>query len=644
MAESTQVLFNTMEQVLSADLNRAQALVGKHVQDMQLGLLAGVSTGLTPPDLVIRGLDLQAGVGMSVDLEAGLLLRFEAAPAADQSQYRIGVLPTNTNLGIAAADPVNPRIDLISAVEGDVDSDNQVRNVLTLPSRTVVPTPVDKTRTPQLTLFVTTGVAGAIPAIPATPAGEVPLWYVYVPAAAVGLTNDNLVDVRRYAKPASLIYETRIETGLRLVAGLGGAGIELGAGKGLARGAPFTTPGQVLVFADTVEVGGGALAADQVWHLYAIARGAGLPVGRGVADNVVIVASQTVPAAGIPSAPINYRVFANATFPFNATASEALYLGSMRTDALGSFETDGNGVPLDPSNEADPPVLYMPPADFRGWIRRPQLSWVDAATLTVGDCAFFHPSGVPAAFAAANGTMAANLATGEVEAASTWYYVYLRTRQPYPAAGAGGRVPSRTFEIVISAEAPDGTGGKPTPEAGGFLSSDYRYVGCAFNGATSNLRNFRREGNTYVYVDETGPLLHFADVAVTPAKTTVLVDEAGGQNACPDTTRLVILAVACELYAEVNEASAWFALYAGTGLTNPLFQTQVLYAGPGGLGAGVAGAQWWQHSEFTLHMPVDQAAPAIPQFELNRRAIAGLGANPAALMSVRMIGWVESEF
>jgi hypothetical protein len=105
----------------------------------------------------------------------------------DDSPYEVVRWPSQP---LTFANPSGqPRIDLVVATPAMVDADSQPRNVLVDPvARTVTPQNVFKTTNPQATLAVVTGTPGATPLPPATPAGAVALFEVYVPVSAADST------------------------------------------------------------------------------------------------------------------------------------------------------------------------------------------------------------------------------------------------------------------------------------------------------------------------------------------------------------------------------------------------------------------------------------------------------------------------
>src|SRR3972149_10886957 len=121
MTEPTRVAWNTLEQVISTDLNRMGALAGKAAQ-APLSFMAQGFSSLAQVDAVVAGLDLSAGAGLAVELGAGTLIRYDFA-ATTSSNYEIGHLDAVTTVALTASDVTNPRVDLIYGTPTTVLSD-----------------------------------------------------------------------------------------------------------------------------------------------------------------------------------------------------------------------------------------------------------------------------------------------------------------------------------------------------------------------------------------------------------------------------------------------------------------------------------------------------------------------------------------
>lgn len=552
MSKPVEVIFNTQEQLLSTDLMRVQDLSGKALMDALLALGGGVDAAVAPRDVVRRGLDATPGAGMQVVISAGELMRFAAGPSASVSEYRYGILAAAANAVITAADGVNPRIDRISALETTADSDSTSRNIISLPSRTVTPTPVNKTRSPTIGLVVTAGVAAAMPAAPATPAGRVPLWDVLVPAGAVSIGANHLMDLRVRMRPAASSRRHFRERGLQV--GLSPAGVTTvrvtsgyadvdGAAGELFQDLDFPATGASSIIAPLEA----ALGADQEWHVYAVAKGQGVPVGKNITDGMIFVLSAGAPNAGgfPPGGGVTYNPLygvAGAPAGLYATTQRALYVGSLRTDGSGNFEFGSGGVPLNRDGSTMAVGINPSQSNFAGWsagfIKKPRFSWVDASTIRVGSAQLVL-NGVPLIWAGANATWADIAGAGDgsaSDAASTFYYVYLRFR----VVGTG-RSARRSVRIRISTNPPNELGNKTgTPETG-FQNFEYVYVGSFFNNAAQDIVQFVKEGSTYLYVPRAPDAVSPGGGAILGSTTTLVGSVVAFTSFCPSTSRIAVI-------------------------------------------------------------------------------------------------------
>lgn len=170
---------------MSADLNRAQQLASKALQDELLyqGLDSDgnpVSAFSKPPTFTGIAASLSATLGVG---EATVYST--AGVGANDSAFKVVQWATQ-DLAFANPDPTNPRIDIIVVTPAVLLSDNAVRNILlNAVTRAFAPSLVPKTQSPTVTPVVVTGLASATPLPPAVPAGTFAILEVYVPAAAV---------------------------------------------------------------------------------------------------------------------------------------------------------------------------------------------------------------------------------------------------------------------------------------------------------------------------------------------------------------------------------------------------------------------------------------------------------------------------
>lgn len=146
--------------------------------------------------------------GFGATLTAGLGISVASGIALDLEGHLYGSTGDDpTVIEMAAADPANPRIDLIVAtLAEDVPVDLEFTPYRRLRTEAEVEAGVPPYQAGQLnvpkelhalaTITVKQGVAAAVPVAPAAGENEVPLWQVRVNAGVVALQNDKLTDVR----------------------------------------------------------------------------------------------------------------------------------------------------------------------------------------------------------------------------------------------------------------------------------------------------------------------------------------------------------------------------------------------------------------------------------------------------------------
>lgn len=630
MTSPRQVIANTLEQILSADHSRIGALAGKAAMDIAFFLTSGQLS--LPRSAVLRGLNATPGVGLSIDIAPGELAFYDAAAGVDSSQYQLGRNASTTNLLIAAADPANPRVDLIHGTPTSTDSDSQVRNVLTLPSRVVTPVLVNKTREPTMTLAVTTGTPAASPVAPAGPAGALPLWYVFVPAAFAGpFTDSELADGRPQFNPTEIIRSHgRIDGLVPVPVGLT-TNLTFQSGSAVMDGALGRLTANVTLDANDIfsAAAGGPVAADTEYHLYSIIKGRiSHPVAKTL-EMILGIRLDPPLANGRPSGAIyTYRPLQGLhdEWVHTVVGPQALYLGSAMSTSGAVWQIGGDSVALNLDGSTKEAVYTGTTPGLAGGVngftRKPRLSYLSASSVRLEECGPLI-TGVPGFNFALTATMPGSLVSGDIESASTWYYVYLRNAVPGTSPVAGGVV--RNYTLVISTEAPSVRLQKPTPEAT-FSVQDYLFVGSFFNNASSDIEPYDRIGDLVLWRELTtifGP----ANPATTPAFTTI-------QALMPDTSRGAIINAGAAAVASGAGAtlSVIFSLYANTTVAAAFMNMDLTTILTSGYVAGDAITD----SGGQLIIPTSSAG----QFRANRNAGTLTGAGTA--LRIDQVGYVEN--
>lgn len=201
----SQEIFNTREEVVSSDLMRMQALISRDAQNEASGLSRSFdcSSGVNPTTAAhmlsaqgtpIYGLEQVPTIGspsgyqLTVGAGSGYFYSTTGV-TADYSSYQV-VRWTTQAVTFTNPNGALPRIDIVYAQLGSVATDSAVRNILVDPNaRTVAAQAVNKTSNPTATLGVAAGTPASSPVPPALAADRLPLFYVYVPAAAASAAN-----------------------------------------------------------------------------------------------------------------------------------------------------------------------------------------------------------------------------------------------------------------------------------------------------------------------------------------------------------------------------------------------------------------------------------------------------------------------
>lgn len=501
------VIFNTLEQLVSSDANLVGGLAGKAVGDLVFELSRdpdNLAASARPIDAVRRGLGANVGAGLTVDISAGSIHQFNNATAfnADQSPIEVGRLDADTNVAVGPADGALPRVTLISCQITQTNTGGVSRNILTLPSRTVTPTVVNKRSNPTLTLVATVGTPAANPPIPATPAGNIPLWAVYIPAGAAFITSTDLADMRVFFTDwNSAASNGRIE-GAWPTVDTTITNIVMRGGRAMIFGVQAAVRARTFVATSLLPGGTGALVADTEYQVYAITAGNGTPVGAAILDNTAyVLTSGNAPlASGQPSVALTYRPL----FDTNAgadswqiTTDRALYLGSLYTDGSGNLSVNGNGFPQNHVGDHRFKLASnggLTAANAASWMKRSTLTWLNNSEVVIGDgCCVID--GMAMVFSAITVNTGTDIVAGDALTPDTWYYVYIRRSMP-----AITRADVSTVVGRISSEAPSSLNTKTTPEAG-FALTDYVYVGSFLVNATSQIQQFQRNGLQTTFIN-----------------------------------------------------------------------------------------------------------------------------------------------
>lgn len=547
------VKFNTLERAIATDLNRVGTLTGKAVLDRELAFQAGMQDTFLP--CVTRGLAASSSSGMVIDISAGEALIPVTSPTADQAAIQLGVLLAPTTIELEAS-PVTNRFDLVYAVFSNSDTDLNTRQILTLSGPAVASLPVNKTRQPTLTLAKVSGSDAVNPTVPSAPAGSIALWYFWRTAGDVTINSDRILDARVQHNPWGLRLQHGIENGCKLYRN-NNTSLGLTAGTAWVLGARVNLASSS-VYTPTGLLPGGALAADTTYHAYLVTRGNGSLLALSATASVAI--STIAPNSnGTPSAPITY--IADPAFGLiSASTSKALYLGTVFTTAAAQFEDGNPGQPASPGGGTTDMLLDVGPTATFGmvgspncWLRPPVMSWVSVTQVNFTPC-FALIRGVPVSFPGTTISVGSNLFPGDVLSATTFYYTYARFTLDNSANGLISR--SRRVEFIISSEAPNSTGGKPTPGTN-RSSNDYLFCGSFLTDGISAIVSFVRE---FGFVRYTG-LASLGGPFAIPVFPTRLICTAFA----PPTSTVVEIIASIYTVASVLPLVTQYSIFSATG-------------------------------------------------------------------------------
>lgn len=168
--------------------------------------------------------------GFLATLTAGLSISIAPGQAVDMEGDFYNSPDVATVVELAAANPANPRIDMVVAkitanVPSQLEAGKKYRELLTYPEVAARVVPLESNHDVFTELWmnadieVKQGVAAAIPVAPALDDDEIPLWEVRVEAAAVALTNNKLTDRRNLMRSMKDPFDIVLHTGLAKVVG-----------------------------------------------------------------------------------------------------------------------------------------------------------------------------------------------------------------------------------------------------------------------------------------------------------------------------------------------------------------------------------------------------------------------------------------
>lgn len=209
-----EVVFNTLEEVISPDLNRAQKFKGADVAEM-MRYLINVSGGTDDLDSggiateyaslesplraeIINGFQVHPTIGdIRFSIDPGVLFALNPDGAPDDSNYKyvhdFGA-PLSSALTIATNSSGSARVDIIGATVNFATPEVDSRNLFNPTTGLFTPSAISKAAAGALTYSVVQGTPGS--GLPVVPAGFLPLCVAYVPNGSVNNDACSFYDVR----------------------------------------------------------------------------------------------------------------------------------------------------------------------------------------------------------------------------------------------------------------------------------------------------------------------------------------------------------------------------------------------------------------------------------------------------------------
>lgn len=185
------VLYAEGEKILSSDLELMGAMAEQTAYHLWARLVEGVSG--TPISGFIGDDCKVTASGLTATIAAGWGFWYDsAATSGFTPHYRPIVVATSTTQAITAHDASQPRWDLISLRPNAVEDQSATRNVKDLVTLDVASQTVNKRSRWSYTLTYTAGTPSATPSTPSTPAGDIAIARIRVPATSGAVTVDDL--------------------------------------------------------------------------------------------------------------------------------------------------------------------------------------------------------------------------------------------------------------------------------------------------------------------------------------------------------------------------------------------------------------------------------------------------------------------
>ena len=227
-------IINQRERPLSTDINLAASYADASMRQMWFETWDGQQRQPDSAGFIGRGFYLSPSAGMVLSCHSGVGYWNNATASelniggvsglSDFTYIKPLVLNANTAITVPAADPVNPRYDVLEVTMNRQLTDSSSRDVLNPTTGQFVATNVNKTLSYALDGSVTVNGAGALnyktgtpaasPTVPTVTAGYEIIAIVRVEAAAVAITQDKIQDRRTLLFPQGMCHvAASVQTG-----------------------------------------------------------------------------------------------------------------------------------------------------------------------------------------------------------------------------------------------------------------------------------------------------------------------------------------------------------------------------------------------------------------------------------------------
>lgn len=180
----------------AAQLNAGQRRTSRELQTMLQHWLFGDSAPSAGGGGVVGGLVVDNVAGqMQLTVSAGSAFYYDAGVSSPLSPFKLILHPNSDIVNVTAADATHPRIDVVS-IKAPTGTDTEETCLVYEAASGTYATQ----RGAQPVITVTAGTPASSPSAPSTPAGELKLAEVLIPAAASNLNSATITDSRSFSR------------------------------------------------------------------------------------------------------------------------------------------------------------------------------------------------------------------------------------------------------------------------------------------------------------------------------------------------------------------------------------------------------------------------------------------------------------